>query len=254
VELSIEDPAFGEWLAALEMRHLANMRVQEVTRALRALSSAYVARRPNVALESAGKRAAFALFYAPLHFLITRFAVQHLAAQAPAPQTILDLGCGTGAAGAAWSIETGRAARVAGIDRHRWAAEEARWTYRQLRLWGQSRHGDLNRLPRLLPGTAVIVAYVLNELDEQSRVRLLEKLADAAAHSVQILIVEPIARGVTPWWDDALKIFDGVEARSDEWRLPIELPPLLAMFDKAAGLEHRDLTARTLYCAGLPTR
>jgi hypothetical protein len=34
-----------EWVAALEERHLADLRVPEVTKALRALSSAYVERR-----------------------------------------------------------------------------------------------------------------------------------------------------------------------------------------------------------------
>src|SRR5918994_547687 len=89
---------FTEWLAALEARHLADLRVPEVTRALRALSSAYVERRHKVAggatFDSRGKRAAFALFYAPLHFLTTRLIVEALAAHDPAPVSILDLGCG----------------------------------------------------------------------------------------------------------------------------------------------------------------
>ena len=64
---------FDAWLAALDERHLADFRPAEVGRALRALSSCYVERRSRLAeggaLETAGKRAAFALFYAPLHFL-----------------------------------------------------------------------------------------------------------------------------------------------------------------------------------------
>ena len=70
---------FEEWIAALEKRHLANLRVPELTRALRSLSSAYVERRHTVArggpLDSAGKRAAFALFYAPLYFLVTSYVI-----------------------------------------------------------------------------------------------------------------------------------------------------------------------------------
>ena len=62
------------WLAALEDRHLAKLTASEVARALRALSSCYVERRTKLtsgaALDSAGKRAACALFYGPLHFLI----------------------------------------------------------------------------------------------------------------------------------------------------------------------------------------
>src|SRR6185503_19840169 len=62
----------ASWLRALEQRHLANLTRQEFTRAVRALSARYVERRGQLPdrslLDSAGKRAAFALFYAPLHF------------------------------------------------------------------------------------------------------------------------------------------------------------------------------------------
>jgi hypothetical protein len=116
---------FADWLRALEARHLADLRVPEVTRALRALSSAYVERRHKVergaTLDTAGKRAAFALFYAPLHFLTTTLVVRAIGADALPLRGIVDLGCGTGAAGAAWALATGARA-VLGIDRHSWAA------------------------------------------------------------------------------------------------------------------------------------
>ena len=70
------------WLEALDRRHLADFTLSEVARALRALSSCYVERRTKLAtggaLSSAGKRSAFALFYAPLHFLVTREIVTAL--------------------------------------------------------------------------------------------------------------------------------------------------------------------------------
>ena len=49
---------FAHWLEAMESRYLADLRVPEVTRALRSLSSAYVQRRVRGTLEGAGKRAA----------------------------------------------------------------------------------------------------------------------------------------------------------------------------------------------------
>ena len=111
------------WLSALEARHLADLRVPEVTRALRALSSAYVQRRRTVArgatLDSAGKRAAFALFYAPLHFITTMRVVEALEAAVPPPSRILDIGCGTGAAGAAWALAAGGMPAITGIDRQK---------------------------------------------------------------------------------------------------------------------------------------
>src|ERR1041384_4390281 len=101
---------FNAWLSALETRHLADLRVPEVTRALRALSSAYVERRHTAArggaLDSAGKRAAVALFSAPVPFLARRHVIQSIdGAAGPPPSGILDIGCGTGAAGAAWAVE-----------------------------------------------------------------------------------------------------------------------------------------------------
>lgn len=244
---------FEEWLAALEARHLADLRVAEVTRALRALSSAYVERRDRVTrggtLDSAGKRAAFALFYGPLHFLTTHFIVRALGADAPPPSSILDIGCGTGAAGAAWALAAG-GTPVTGLDRHPWAVEEARWTYRQLGLHGHARQGDIARLPRLRAGNAVIAAYVLNELPDPVRARVEDQLIDAAGRGVRVLVLEPIARGVAPWWEAAASRMEATGGRSDEWRVPVDPPPLLRLFDKAAGLNHQELTARSLYCPG----
>ena len=100
---------FPAWFAALERRHLETLEFREVRKALQALSSLYVERRGRLAegaaLDSAGKRAAFALFYGPLHFLLVRSIVRELKTAALPPRAILDLGCGTGVAGAAWALE-----------------------------------------------------------------------------------------------------------------------------------------------------
>ena len=242
-----------QWLTSLEARHLADLRVPEVTRALRALSSAYVERRHKVArggtLDSAGKRAAFALFYAPLHFLTTRLVVEALGAATPPPASILDIGCGTGAAGAAWALAAG-GVPVFGIDRHPWAVDEARWTYRALGLNGQARTGDVTRLPAIRPESAVVVAYVLNELPSDTRGAVERTLLDAAARGASVLVLEPIARSLTPWWADSARRFEAAGGRADEWRFAVDLPPMLRLLDKAAGLNHRELTARSLYVAG----
>jgi SAM-dependent methyltransferase len=246
--------SFEEWLQALERRHLASLRLPELTRALRALSSAYVERRHTVGrggpLDSAGKRAAFALFYAPLHFLTCMHVLRVLdPSVTPAPSAVLDVGCGTGAAGAAWAIARG-GVPVTGIDRHPWAVDEARWTYRTLELKGSARQGDLARLPRLDGGTAVIAAYVLNELPADVRNRVLEQLIAAGRRGVRVLVLEPIARSVAPWWDEAARMTVDAGGRSDEWRFPVQLPPLLQTLDNAAGLDHHELTARSIWLPG----
>jgi SAM-dependent methyltransferase len=239
-------------VAAVEARHLSDLRLPEVTRALRALSSAYVERRSRVsrgaALETAGKRAAFALFYAPLHFLATDYVVRALGAHVPPLTSIVDLGCGTGAGGAAWAA-AGRIG-VTGIDRHPWAIDEARWTYRHFGLRGRARQGDIARAAVPPPPSGALAAYVLNELDEAMRRRVEDRLIDAAARGVRVLVLEPIARSVTPWWDATAARVRAAGGRADEWRFSVELPPLLRLLDKAAGLDHREITARSLYCPG----
>jgi hypothetical protein len=247
--------SFDEWIGALERRHLANLRLPELTRALRALSSAYVERRHTVGrggpLDSAGKRAAFALFYAPLHLLTCMHVLRVLdSTDAPAPAAVLDLGCGTGVAGAAWAIVRGGGVPVTGIDRHPWAVDEARWTYRTLELKGSARQGDLARLPRLPHGSAVIAAYALNELPPDVRARVLEQFIAAGHRGVRVLVLEPIARSIAPWWDQAARMTVDAGGRSDEWRFPVQLPPLLQTLDKASGLDHHELTVRSIWLPG----
>ena len=220
----------------------------EVTRALRALSSAYVERRHRIAsgaaLDTAGKRAAFALFYGPLHFLTTRHVVTTLGAATPS--AIVDLGCGTGAAGAAWAIAGNANVTVCGIDRHPWAVQEARWTYKTFGLRGTARVGDLGRFPAVPEGSAVLAAYLLNELPVERRIDVEDRLIRAGRAGRQVLVLEPLSRRVAPWWDAmAARVIDA-GGRADEWRFAGHLPPRLEELDRAAGLDHRELTVRSL--------
>jgi SAM-dependent methyltransferase len=241
---------FADWMVALEERHLSDLRFQEVTRALRALSARYVSRRGGDvqrSLDTRGKRAAFALYYAPLHFLATDLVVRALGAQTPAPRSIIDIGCGTGAAGAAWALAAGGSPQITGIDRHPWAVDEAQWTYRTLGVSARARQGDATRLPAFRAGSAFVAAYVMNELPEAERLALETALIDAAGRGARVLIIEPISRRISPWWDAAASRLASAGGRADEWRFSVELPPLLRLLDKAAGLDHRELTARSIY-------
>jgi hypothetical protein len=244
------DPVEG-WLMALDERHLAELTPREVGRALRALSSCYVERRARLAtgaaLDSAGKRAAFALFYAPLHFLVVRHIVESLAGCSEGVRAVADIGCGTGAAGAAWAIEAG-GAPVHGIDRNSWAVAEANWTYARLGLAGRAVHGDAARA-RLGAdhGKAILAAYTVNELSEGARGALLESFEGAHRDGARVLVIEPISRRTTPWWGSWERAALSRGGRSDEWRFPSVLPERQKSLAKAAGLDPRELTARTLY-------
>jgi hypothetical protein len=261
------DDRFAAWLAALEARHLADRTFAEVSRSLRALSSTYVERRHTIAggsaLSGAGKRAAFALFYAPLHYLTVRAIVEALPGAVRDVSLIADLGCGTGAAGAAWAVasspdaarprhrprphDNNAAPKVIGIDRHPWALGEAAWTYRELGIDGRTVRDDVTRA-RLPKGrAAILAAFTLNELSETARDEMLPRLLERIARGDRVLIVEPLAGFVAPWWKRWRDAFEQAGGRADEWRFRIELPPIVAKLDRAAGLHHRELTARSLW-------
>ena len=245
------DPPFERWIADLERRHLAELSFPEVRKGLQALSSLYVERRLRIgagaAFDGAGKRAAFALFFGPLHFLVVREIVAAVGAVSPPPARVFDLGCGTGVAGAAWALSCGGVPEVSGIERSGWAAGEARATYMALGVRGRAASGDLLR--ERLPGTGagVVLGWVVNELPDGAREELLARVLDAARRGARVLVVEPIAARPVPWWAAWAEAFTAAGGRDDLWRFPASLPPLLSLLDKAAGLDHRVLTARSLF-------
>lgn len=244
--------AIAPWLAALEQRHLANLTRSELTRSLRALSSCYVERREKLAggaaLDGAGKRAAFALFYGPLHFLTVDAVVRALGANAKPLNTINDLGCGTGVGGAAWALACTMPPALVGIDRSAWAVAEANWTYREFGLRGRAKAGDVVRdFPiAKFPDSAILLAYTVNELPAASRAPLLERLVTSVRGGASLLIVEPIARRDKEWWPEWEARLGAEGARADEWRFPSNLPLTLRQIAKGAGLDPRELTARTI--------
>ncbi len=233
--------------------------MSEVARALRALSSCYVERRAKLAeggaLSSSGKRAAFALFYGPQHLLVTQEILKSLPSGTDPMNNVVDLGCGTGAAGVAWAL-AGGARSIRGFDRHPWAIAEASWTYRQFQLQGRAAHGNIAapRLPQRQQtdttgrrGTGVLAAYSANELAPEGRAVLLTSLLEAHARGSRVLVIEPIARRALPWWGDWQTAFERAGGRADEWRFAVDLPPTQLALARAAGLAPRELTARSLF-------
>jgi hypothetical protein len=268
------------WLQALEARHLADLTFSEVSRALRALSSAYVERRARLssgaALSGAGKRAAFALFYGPLHYLLVQHIVTALGAARDRTSTLVDLGCGTGAAGAACAASLAVPPPLVGVDRHPWVLAEAAWTYALFGLKARTLQGDiagiewpgsprrksvapgLTRLAGRTPGipgalkegttTAMFVAaFTLNELADAERDAVMQRLLARSRGGDSVLVVEPLAGSVAPWWNRWRDVFERAGGRGDEWRVRARLPAIVAKLDRAAGLDHRELTGRSLW-------
>ena len=261
------------FVAALLDRHAAPLRRPEFLKAVRALSARYVERRATLAdrspLDSAGKRAAFAAYYAPLHYLTVAAILRRLDAARRPVARVADLGCGTGVAGAAWAgaragsdggqtgvrpgSDEGQTPFVQGIDRNGWAVAEAAWTYRTLGLPGRATRGDLVRAAeslarknQVLDRTGVILAWSSNELGEAPRRRLLSTLVELGRRGAAVLIVEPISRRAAPWLDDGAAAIGRAGGRQDEWRFDEPRPAALAAIDAEVGFDRSALTARSL--------
>lgn len=243
------------WVDALQARHRGNLTNAEFLKAVRALSARYVERRAELParspIDSAGKRAAFAAFYAPLHFVVAREIVR--AETVRDVRGVVDLGCGTGAASAAVALEQETRPGIIGIDENSWALTEGAWNWRQLGLRGKADRGDLVKgIEQLLrrrrewAGTTIVAAWSINELAAPARERLLPMLLDCASRGAGVLVIEPLAGAATPWWFEWEKAFTAATGRTSTWTFAPDLPDALRVISEAAGFRRDRLTARTL--------
>lgn len=243
----------NEWLGALHARHVAPYRPKEFTHALQALSVRYVERRKELAarspLDSAGKRAAFAAFYAPLHFLTVQEILNQVAGDSR-PARIADLGCGTGVCGAGWALRSAREAVVAGVDDNQWAVDEARWNLKTLGIDGRVTRGDLTAVIQgSLAVDAIVLGWAVNELNADDRQTLLHKLVTFATERGPVLIVEPLSHAVSPWWREWVAAFAPAGGRADEWKFQIDQPAMLKELGHRAGFRRDVLGARSIWAA-----
>jgi trans-aconitate methyltransferase len=160
---------------------------------------------------------------------------------------LVDLGCGTGAAGAAWAHALTPTPQVVGVDRHPWALAETALAYRDFGVQGRTIQSDLGRVALPKERCGLLAAYSLNELADDTRNALMRRLLDRAAAGDRVLIVEPLAGFVAPWWEQWRREFEAAGGRADEWRLSVALPPIVTKLDRAAGLHHREITGRSLW-------
>ncbi len=245
----------ARYLDALLERHLKDLKFAEVTRALRALSAGYVEKREEGgvtrALDGRGKRAAFALYYGATHFLVTEALVREfdLGFEPGGRRTILDLGCGTGVCGAAWALSSGEA-EVTGADRSSFALHEARWMYRILRIPGHTSRSITEALEPARRPDAVVIGWTLNELDDEKRDRIAARLLPWILKGTRLLVIEPVSKRVTPWWDGWASRFPKDRCSVVEKRLRLDLPPKIALLARSAGLSTDATVVRVLVAAG----
>lgn len=244
---------FDGWLEATRGRYLPPLTFSEVRKGVQALSSLYVERRSGGRIASRatageGKRAAFATYYAPLHFLMTHQALAGLRGGAfPGVRVVHDLGCGTGAAGVAAATLFSEPPTLHAIDLSSWALGEAVLTACAFGLTSRTRRAALPAaLPRAGAEDLLVLGWVVNELSPDPRERLLRGIEAALARGARLLVLEPLALSAAPWWPawaERLAVW-GVEDRT--LRCALDLPAWIHEMDRACGLDHRELRARVL--------
>jgi hypothetical protein len=246
-------PEFAPWVESSFERALSALTWREIARALGALTQDYVQRRHRLGhaatLAGRGKQAAFALYYAPRHYVVVHHVLMELGAPARAVPQIVDVGCGTGVAGAAWSALFGVRPPVIGLDPSAWALAAARPAYRALGIPGRTVHSTVERWRPPRAPFATVAAWTVNELDDTVREKLLALLTARAAQGGGLLVVEPLATRIAPWWEGWAEKLAAVGGRADAWRCAVTLPERVVQLGRSAGLDPLDLGARSLWVA-----
>jgi hypothetical protein len=149
----------------------------------------------------------------------------------------------------AWAGQDSTIRQAVAIDRSPWSIAEASRTYRHFGFPARTRQDEMTSAA-WPPGAALLAAFSVNELPDDTRERLLRRFLDRSGRGDAVLVVEPVARSIAPWWSAWQAAFSAAGGRSDEWRFRAQLPDIVAKLDRAAGLNHRELTARSLWIGG----
>jgi hypothetical protein len=252
---------FDAWLEASVGRYSPPLEFSEIRRGAQALSTLYVERRPAGeiaarAVRGHGKRAALATYFAPLHFLTVHHALSALQPERAEPtRRVHDLGCGSGATGAAVASALSAPPAIAALDVSGWALGEAEATYAAFGLGCSRRRAALpDAFPRVGPNDWIALGWVVNELEPEARSSLLGRLCRALASGASLLLAEPLSERASPWWSEWAEALKPLGAVEEQLRIELERPEWIESLDRATRLDHRTLGARLLYAANEPAR
>jgi len=243
------DP-YHSWINTIFDRWLSELTYKEIARGLKSLSDDYVKRRDRIrykALAGRGKQAASVLYYGVRHFVIARETLVALGGDENVPELIVDLGCGTGVAGAAWFLHCRGQQKVVGVELNPHIIREAEYTYKCLNITGKVIRCHLSKYRWPKPPLCVIAAFTINELNDGDRELLWSNLERQVKASSRVLIIEPLATRITPWWQEWVERVKALGGRTGEWHFDVELPEPVYRLGKSAGLQPDELGARVLW-------
>jgi hypothetical protein len=92
------------------------------------------------------------------------------------------------------------------------------------------------RSQRPLADLGIVAGWAVNELPDGTRDQLLSLVGRAVEAGASLLLIEPLARGVTPWWNQWVATLAPQGAEAQECRFTLSLPPLVADLARSAGL------------------
>ena len=244
---------FDQWLRNRTAAAEQELTFRQIRQGVQAVQKDYLSRTrgqalPNKPLEGRAKRAAFATFYAAIHFrTVQGWLEAHPFDSHSGLKRIFDLGCGTGAVGSAIALGLQPHPEVKGLDRSAWAVAEARETYRAFGLQGTAKRITLpGGLPRGVQGELMVAGWSINELDDAARSRLLPAIGAALDRGAGLLIFEPISERISPWWPSWQSTLSQWGTEESKIKIQWERPDWIARMDKAARMDHRILSARVL--------
>jgi len=227
-----------------------SLRFAELRKGVQALSTFYVQERKRLGgskiFSSLGKRAAFELYYAPRHFYLLREILRGLGQPVP-PGRLFDLGCGNGICSAAWASLCQSAPKIVARDISSHAVDQAKVLYRALDLRANVGRGSVLKMPDVGAGDILVLGFVVNELSQSDRQSLKRLLLNRVRKGSGLLLIEPLAKTPSRWWEEWVGAFPKEKAREDMWKFSVDLPTAVFDLGKAAGLRPAQLGARSLY-------
>jgi hypothetical protein len=246
---------YEAWLNARITQAERELSFREIRKGVQAIQADYLGRLKGRtlggrAMEGRAKRAAFATFYAAIHHATVYGWLQtEPLGSLPRFQALHDLGCGTGAVGAAVARSLETRPELRGLDQHPWAVSEARDCYRLFGLRGGARRGTLpGGLPRIGAGELIVAGWSFNELDDRARESLIDPLKRSLGRGAGLLLFEPISEKICPWWSSWVRALQSQGAQEHRVKFAWDRPEWIRRMDRAAKMNHSILSARVLTC------
>lgn len=242
------------WWAKLEAIHnesRAGLTRRAWHQAIQAASRNYTSQRQRLS-QSVAPSPAIQLaqhgYYGVMHALIVQAIAAYFHIQQWPFQRLIDIGCNTGVAGLTLCAQLPTITSYIGLEPQRWAAKKAKQFQLACAIPGKIFSGTgLTWQPQ--KGDLILLSFVLNEMTESQRKVLHSKLLHHLEKGAGILIIEPIARHITPWWDSWLQSFLpwSYSQANLQKAWPVQTPQMWFESHHGAGFHHQRWKARSLW-------